>query len=231
MTHRGTRARKALMAAAGAVLIGVLAQPAIASASPGSTGSPDSAGSPSSSDSSGSSQEVAATPVETVEAYAPIEVGPDYLMALLPEDAPNYVFSGVEDFDRALEWAKGSGGVPLKPSKISGDFRLEPDFAVLGGGWRIDGAPSRIAAEVRSGDEVETVEAKLVQLEGEEGWGGYYFEGTIPVGGDVDSVTVRAYDAEGQVFDEVLVENNEEGGVGQESPGTGSAFGTHRIAN
>ncbi|MDT0270654.1 hypothetical protein RM844_30715 [Streptomyces sp. DSM 44915] len=144
--------------------------------------------------------------IET-QPYEPVVINDDFVMGLLPEGEQNYVVSTPGSFDADIEAAKGYPGSNILPNSISaGVYGSDGEIILLEGSWRLDEGVPFIAVTPEGQD--WGYGAQPVALEDEDGWGTYYFDPAAWEIAGVDSYTITASDADGQVFDEIEVSLN-----------------------
>ncbi|ONK14063.1 hypothetical protein [Streptomyces sp. MP131-18] len=145
---------------------------------------------------------VAAPEAVAVQPYQPVRIAEYWLMALLPEGEQNVMVTTDASFEEVLAFHRNTPPAGLAADDITAAFTFDLETGVStlhGGRWRTDCGPARITAETtRDGRTVEVRDAELLTLDGERGWGAFYFDGGMTVH---DRLVVTAYDAEGRVFD------------------------------
>ncbi|MET7618115.1 hypothetical protein [Streptomyces sp. NPDC005408] len=130
-----------------------------------------------------------------VQPYQPVEIGRGAKMGLLPEGRQNFVV-GYEDFERAVEQAKGYPGSSIRPNSISGGIGSDGDNIQFTGAYRTDTVPARMTLRLGKGAETEV---SMLRLPGKPGWGTYYLD--LPGSGPWrEPVKVTAYDGNGKVL-------------------------------
>ncbi|GAA3872672.1 hypothetical protein [Streptomyces sedi] len=147
--------------------------------------------------------------VVKVAPYEAVEINDDWSIGLLPEGEQNYVVSDPAGFAEAVEEAKGLEGDDIDPESISLSTFLntEDDSELFAGAWRSDQGVPHITVTPDGQD--FGYGAQPLALEGEDGWGAYYFD-PAAAGVEADGYTVTATDDEGNVIDEVHVGAEEE---------------------
>ncbi|MFH9813926.1 hypothetical protein [Streptomyces sp. NPDC017230] len=130
-----------------------------------------------------------------VRPYQPVEIGQGAKMGLLPEGRQNYVVAW-DDYAESVEQSKGNAGDSIRPNSLSGGLHTEGDDALYTGAFRTDTVPSRITLRV---DGAAEVEAGMLRLPGEPGWGTYYHDAAGD-GAPRESVVVTAYGPGGSVL-------------------------------
>ncbi|UED86169.1 hypothetical protein [Streptomyces profundus] len=158
-------------------------------------------------DTVGADSRPACAPAEDVRTVRPLErvaLDDHVALALIPSPDQKYVFGLSEDalFWQAVRDQLRYGGPDLADDRLTFDGlamvhdpeQVEADH-YFGGVWRTECAPSLITADI---DGVSH-EAKLIQLAGASGWGGYYFDGPLQ---GLSQVKVTAYDKDGAVIAE-----------------------------
>ncbi|MFF2375608.1 hypothetical protein ACFVUW_14630 [Streptomyces xiamenensis] len=203
------RRRAALLAGAGAagVLVVVLATgplgwPAGERPSPGDapgTGAP-----PAATGRGPLPGEAAGGELLEVEPYEPVVINDEYVLGLLPEGRQNYVIASPGQFASSLETAKGPIGDNIGADRISAGYSGEAgEVTLVKGSWRLAETPSRIVIVPQGG--TGSHPATLVTLKGAPGWGVYYLD-VADVPGLSQGFRVVAHDADGEVFDEFVVD-------------------------
>ncbi|MFE1360863.1 hypothetical protein [Streptomyces harbinensis] len=139
-----------------------------------------------------------------VQPYERVEINDQWVMGLLPEGNQNYVVSSPASFDAHIEAAKNYPGSDILPDSISaGVYGEDGEIHLLEGSWRLaDGVPF---IQVTPEGQDWGYGAQPVVLEDEEGWGTYYFDPAVWQIEGVDTYTITASDADGEVFDEIEV--------------------------
>ncbi|MFI8307580.1 hypothetical protein ACIF80_30030 [Streptomyces sp. NPDC085927] len=130
-----------------------------------------------------------------VQPYQPVEIGQGATMGLLPEGRQNYVVAW-EDYAGSVERAKGYAGDSIRPDSLSGGLHTEGDDALYTGAFRTGTVPARITLRIDGGAEVE---AGMLRLPGDPGWGTYHYD-AAGTGAPRESVTVTAYGPDGSVL-------------------------------
>ncbi|MET8114998.1 hypothetical protein [Streptomyces prasinus] len=130
-----------------------------------------------------------------VRPYQPVEIGRGAKMGLLPEGRQNYVVAW-EDYAGSVERAKGYAGDSIRPESLSGGLHTEGDDALYTGAFRTGTVPARVTLRIDGGAEVE---AGMLRLPGDPGWGTYHYD-AAGAGAPRESVTVTAYGPDGSVL-------------------------------
>ncbi|MFD0224868.1 hypothetical protein ACWGPD_17280 [Streptomyces hirsutus] len=130
-----------------------------------------------------------------VRPYQPVEIGQGARMGLLPEGRQNYVVAW-ENYAESVERAKGYAGDSIRPDSLSGGLHTEGDDALYTGAFRTETVPARITLRIDGGAEVE---AGMLRLPGDPGWGTYYYD-AAGAGAPRESVTITAYGPDGSVL-------------------------------
>ncbi|MGW3680195.1 hypothetical protein [Streptomyces prasinus] len=130
-----------------------------------------------------------------VRPYQPVEIGRGAKMGLLPEGRQNYVVAW-EDYAGSVERAKGYAGDSIRPESLSGGLHTEGDDALYTGAFRTGTVPARVTLRIDGGAEVE---AGMLRLPGDPGWGTYHYD-AAGAGTPRESVTVTAYGPDGSVL-------------------------------
>ncbi|WP_052847631.1 hypothetical protein [Streptomyces avicenniae] len=141
-----------------------------------------------------------------VQPYTAVPIDDGTVMGLLTEGAQNYVVSDPAYFDEAIETARDLTGDSLLPDSISVGTSVEDgETQLVTGAWRLAEIPDAIIIVPEGAD--WGFAAQIVHLPGAPGWGTYYFDADTEGGhsGLPTAYTVVAYDADGEVFDEVEV--------------------------
>ncbi|UED87463.1 hypothetical protein [Streptomyces profundus] len=142
-----------------------------------------------------------------VDPYEAVVINDAFVMGLLPEGDQNYVVSSPDSFDENVEAAKGFPGSQILPDSIGvGVYGEDDEIILIEGVWRLDEGVPFITVTPEGQD--WGYGAQPVALEDEDGWGTFYFD---PAAWDVvgvDSYTITASDADGEVFDELEVSLN-----------------------
>ncbi|WP_331450632.1 hypothetical protein [Streptomyces prasinus] len=129
-----------------------------------------------------------------VRPYQPVEIGRDAKMGLLPEGRQNYVVAR-EDYAGSVERAKGYAGDSIRPESLSGGLHTEGDDALYTGAFRTGTVPARVTLRIDGGAEVE---AGMLRLPGDPGWGTYHAFGDASAADT--GFTVTAYAEDGGVL-------------------------------
>ncbi|MFE9676748.1 hypothetical protein ACFYO5_21800 [Streptomyces sp. NPDC006259] len=130
-----------------------------------------------------------------VRPYQAVEIGQGAKMGLLPEGRQNYVVAW-DDYEDAVEQAKGLAGDNIRPDSISGGMGVDGDDVLFTGAFRTDTVPARITLRIGTGAEVE---AGMLMLPGRPGWGTYYHDAG-GAGSPRGTVEVTAYAQDGSVL-------------------------------
>ncbi|MFE9974716.1 hypothetical protein ACFYRD_29230 [Streptomyces hirsutus] len=129
-----------------------------------------------------------------VRPYQPVEIGQGTRKGLLPEGRQNYVVAW-ENYAESVERAKGYAGASIRPDSLSGGLYTEGDDALYTGAFRTETVPARITLRIDGG---AAVEAGMLRLPDDPGWGTYYAFGDASAADT--GVTVTAYAEDGGVL-------------------------------
>ncbi|MEV0302040.1 hypothetical protein [Streptomyces prasinus] len=101
-----------------------------------------------------------------------------------------------EDYAGSVERAKGYAGDSIRPESLSGGLHTEGDDALYTGAFRTGTVPARVTLRIDGGAEVE---AGMLRLPGDPGWGTYHAFGDASAAADT-GFTVTAYAEDGGVL-------------------------------
>ncbi|MEU2979935.1 hypothetical protein [Streptomyces hirsutus] len=123
-----------------------------------------------------------------------MEIGQGARTGLLPEGRQNYVVAR-ENYAESVERAKGCAGDSIRPDSLGGGPHTEGDDAPYTGAFRTETVPACITLRIDGG---AAVEAGMLRLPGDPGWGTYYAFGDASAADT--GVTVTAYAGDGGVL-------------------------------
>jgi hypothetical protein len=136
--------------------------------------------------------------------YERVVINDDFVMGLLPEGDQNYVVSTPESFDADVEAAKQYPGSSIRPNSVgAGIYGEDDEIVLIEGVWRLDEGVPFIAVTPEGQD--WGYGAQPVALKNEDGWGTFYFDPAAWEIEGVDTYTITASDADGEVFSEFEV--------------------------
>ncbi|TDC26494.1 hypothetical protein E1265_04200 [Streptomyces sp. 8K308] len=139
-----------------------------------------------------------------VRPYERVVINDDFVMGLLPEGDQNYVVSSPEYFDEDIEAAKHYPGSGIRPNSVgAGIYGEDGEITLIEGVWRLDEGVPFIAVTPEGQD--WGYGAQPVALKNEDGWGTFYFDPARWEIDGVDTYTITATDADGEVFSEFEV--------------------------